>query len=291
LRGWPRGGLSPLRIRELHRFLRFLAGRGVEVIPVPIPAINGETLVHHAGQWWQLEPWMPGTADFHQRPSDARLIVAMQLLARLHQEAACYQPTARGQEWFAARALAVSPAVRERIDLLDGWTAERIRQAGDALRGDVVERLGELSRDILDHLQRVRRRLRTDLEDMARIRVPLHPCLRDLWHDHVLFLQDHVTGIVDPSAARTENVAADLSRLLGSMLGPSDSRWETALDAYAAVRPLSHNEQALVRVLHESGVLLSGLTWIVRRVKGRIEPEMLPAVTARLERIRDALPV
>jgi Ser/Thr protein kinase RdoA (MazF antagonist) len=197
----------------------------------------------------------------------------------LHQEAACYQPTARGQEWFAARALAVSPAVRERIDLLDGWTAERIRQAGDALRGDVVERLGELSRDILDHLQRVRRRLRTDLEDMARIRVPLHPCLRDLWHDHVLFLQDHVTGI-DPSAARTENVAADLSRLLGSMLGPSDSRWETALDAYAAVRPLSHNEQALVRVLHESGVLLSGLTWIVRRVKGRIEPG-----------IRDALPV
>jgi homoserine kinase type II len=290
LRGWPRGGLSPRRILELHRFLRFLAERGLNVLPVPVPAINGETLVLHAGRWWQLEPWMPGTADFHRRPSDARLIAAMQLLARLHQAAACYQPSASGQEWFAARELAVSPAVRERIDLLDGWTAERIRHAGDALRGDAVDRFGELARDILDCLQRVRRRLRTELEDMSRIRVPLHPCLRDVWHDHILFTQDHVTGIVDPSAARTENVAADLSRLLGSLLGPSDPRWEAALDAYAAVRPLSDHERALVRVLHETGVLLSGLTWVDRRVRGHIAPEILPAVIARLERIRDALP-
>ena len=81
---------------------------------------------------------------------------------------------------------------------------------------------------------KARRRLRTALEDMSSVPVPLHPCLRDIWHDHVLYTEDHVTGIVDLSAARTENVAADLARLLGSLLGPGDGRWELALESSPA---------------------------------------------------------
>ena len=35
------------------------------------------TLVASDGRWWQLEPWLPGRADFHAFPSEARLAAAM----------------------------------------------------------------------------------------------------------------------------------------------------------------------------------------------------------------------
>ena len=69
--------------------------------------------------------------------------------------------------------------------------------------------------------------------------VPLQPCLRDVWHDHVLFQGDEVTGLIDPSAARTDTVAADISRLAGSLIADDRRAWGKAMDAYQAVRPLS----------------------------------------------------
>jgi Ser/Thr protein kinase RdoA (MazF antagonist) len=95
--------------------------------------------------------------------------------------------------------------------------------------------------------------------------VPLQPCLRDVWHDHVLFQEDEVTGLIDPSAARTDTVAADISRLAGSLIADDRLAWGKAIDAYQSVRPLSREEAALVGILDRSGVLLSGMTWLERR--------------------------
>ena len=49
--------------------------------------------------------------------------------------------------------------------------------------------------------------------------LPLQPCLCDVWHDHVLFEGDTVTGVIDYGGAKIDHVAVDLARLLGSMAG------------------------------------------------------------------------
>ena len=95
-------------------------------------------------------------------------------------------------------------------------------------------------------------------------RLKLHPCLRDVWHDHVLFEGDTVTGLIDPSAARTETPATDLARLLGSLLGDDERRWQAAIAAYREIRPLSDIEAKLARVIDRSTALLSGMTWLER---------------------------
>ncbi len=145
LRGWPPSGLSRARLRELHRFLRFVQQQGVPVLPVPNPNIRGETLVTHAGRDWQLEPWMPGVADFCERPTVARLQSAMSTLARFHWTASRYQPTPDGREWFTGGRLAPSPAVEERLALLDRWSDERLKESARRMSREVSKRFGQIA--------------------------------------------------------------------------------------------------------------------------------------------------
>ena len=121
LRGWPPGSLPRERLIGLHRLLGFLFARGLPEIPVPIAGRNGETVIGQGVRWWQLEPWMPGTADFREHPTRPRLQSAMECLARVHQAAAEYRAPAESAEWFFVRDADVSPAVVERSRLLAQW--------------------------------------------------------------------------------------------------------------------------------------------------------------------------
>ena len=124
------------------------------------------------------------------------------------------------------------------------------------------------------------------LRSAARTPVPLQPCLRDVWHDHVLFQGDKVTGMIDPSAARTDTVAADIARLAGSLIGDDRAAWDFALDAYRSVAPLSDTEARLVGVLDRSGVLLSGMIWLERAEFWQAQPsESQVRILNRVERI------
>ena len=260
LRKWPEGGLPQARLRELHRFLRFLADRDINELAVPVPAADGPTLVRLNGRLWQLEPWKPGEADFKQNPSGARLRNAMHALARLHVAAAEYQPTARGAEWFFQSAAAPSPAVESRLKMIREWNSNRIRVAQADL--DRLHEAGAVADEMLRVFVLCAPKIEAELSSVRESMFCLQPCLRDVWHDHVLFTGDEVTGLIDASAARSENVASDLSRLLGSLLEDDHPRWELALDAYSTVRPLSDRERGLVRLLDRSGVLLSPLHWV-----------------------------
>jgi Ser/Thr protein kinase RdoA (MazF antagonist) len=267
LRRWPDGtsGLPAARIRELHRWLAFLKSEGVTTVAVPVLSRNSSTLVVVDGSTWHLEPWLPGTADFCRDPSDVRLLSAVAALAKLHVAAERHVPSPEGAAWFASRS-GVAPAVSERRDRLLRWTMPH--------RGEMVMHGSQAQRDLAGELATslslLAPRIAVELEQCAAINVRLHPCLRDVWHDHILFTGDAVTGIIDPSAARTENVASDLSRLLGSLIGDAGDRWETALDAYSAVRPLSAEERRLIPVLDRSGVVLSVGHWLERMTSGEL---------------------
>jgi len=285
---------DPSRLRGLHRLLKHVHDAGVTVVPVPIAAVSGETLIERGGELWQLEPWMPGIADFDRHPTDERLAAAMTCLARWHLAAGRFVASDVEHEWFACAAQARSPAVIERREKIQTWSAthcDDARRRLTKLDWPNFRTLGErLLRLFEQHAPHVAR----ELELAARIAVPVQPCLRDIWHDHVLFAGAKVSGLIDANACRTESVATDLARLLGSLVGDDRRRWRFAIEVYQIVRSLSVAEQGLIEVLDQSGVLLNGLTWLTwacveqrsfaEQDRGRIE-QRLSSHLERLERL------
>jgi homoserine kinase type II len=87
-------------------------------------------------------------------------------------------------------------------------------------------------------------------------------CLCDIWHDHVLFDGDKLTGLVDYGGVKIDHVAVDLARLLGSMVEDRADLRTAGLEAYQRIRPLSLQEEELVSVLDETGTLVGLITWL-----------------------------
>lgn len=262
LRQWPQHGLPPLRLRGLHRLLQHLADAGLTFVAAPVRSQTGETLLTRNNRHWQLEPWLPGAADFHANPTEQRLRSAMSALARWHEVVARFQPDAEVREWFGTRPAAPSPAVIERLARLRRLTpgeCDRLRTA-ISRETDAIRR--QLCYEMLDAIQSHRDAVTSQLELTSRQRFALQPCLRDIWHDHVLFTGDEVTGLIDPSACRAENVATDLARLLGSLVEDDPVRWQTALDEYRKHHSLTPAEEVLAIALDQSAVLLSAVTWL-----------------------------
>lgn len=289
LRRWPARELPKRRLQELHWFLRYVDESKLHLLPVPVTSLEGETLIELAGNLWQLEPWMPGCADFSRAPSEARLESVMNVLAQLHCVASQYAPTEWGRKWFSTHSSRPSPAVRERIVMIDEWTPAKVAETLAIMQRESDQSFRTLAERALLRFRESRNTLRASLVHFVNSPVVTHPCLRDIWHDHVLYSGDDVSGLVDPSATRTESVASDLSRLLGSLLGKRNERWNQALEVYHRLRPLSMTEHQLIQVLHTSGVLLSGLTWIDRRIKGQIDDEILPRVVKRMTRTAEVI--
>ena len=289
LRGWPRNSLPIERIAGLHRLLDWISRRGVRQVAVPIRDGEGVTLVEHHGRFWQIEPWMPGSADFSSNPSVSRLRSAMACLAAWHNASRSFAPHQSEAKWFYQASNTPSPAVHERIQRLREWKTRGLRADSTLIPGNSPVDYRAVATHTIDLAAQAAHRVSADLESASRIPLSLQPCLRDIWHDHVLFTGDEVTGLIDASACRSENIATDLARLLGSFAGDDGKLWETAIGNYHAHRPLSDNERLLVRVLDDSGTLLSALAWIDRG--HRFGPTIMesPRVLERMRRLATRL--
>src|SRR5712691_5842395 len=99
LRGLPPGSLPRERLLGLHRLLEHIHLCGVTQVPVPMQSRFGTTLHTEAGQFWQLEPWMPGVADFSSNPSDQRLRNGMTVLAQWNEAASRFEVRTSEAEW------------------------------------------------------------------------------------------------------------------------------------------------------------------------------------------------
>jgi Ser/Thr protein kinase RdoA (MazF antagonist) len=173
--------------------------------------------------------------------------------------------------------------VSERLAYLNEWKESKIHQLKAALPLEGRDELRELGSELAARFDRTAQFVGTKLDLLSRVRFRVQPCLRDLWHDHVLFTGEKVTGLIDASACRSENVAADLARLFGSLLADDRAAWKLAIAEYEQQRPLDGNEKALLEALDQSGVLLSGLSWMDRLLLKR---EQASNLTKNLERLR-----
>jgi Ser/Thr protein kinase RdoA (MazF antagonist) len=280
LRAWPPGQPGPGAIDFMHGLLDHLSRQGIRFVPAPLRTIDGVTYIQHLGRYWQLEPWLGGEADFRYRPTDERLRAAMTALAQLHRAAATFtSSTPTGHSASMERRL------RELRAMIDGQLGADLHRIVPDGRWPEMDRL---SRRVLDRIRLLTRDLQP-LLNRPLPWVPLQPVIRDVWHDHVLFEEDDVSGIIDFGSAGIDSVAIDVARLLGSLVGDDERRWRLGLEAYAAGRPLSPEERELVWLSDMTGCFTGGLVWLRRHYLARVRFENPAAILDRVCHFHDRL--
>jgi homoserine kinase type II len=253
LKAWPPAGPSQQRLIGIHELMYFAREKGLRFVPALARSQEGSTCIEQEGRLWDLTTWMPGDADFHAAPTPDRLVAACAALAQLHGVWAQIPPrTPSGS----------CPGVRRRLERVRDWQA----LVGSGWRPVFEETPDQAVRSwaqrAWDCLGRAMGRLPNLLAPWVNRPLPLQPCLCDIWHDHVLFQGDAVTGLIDYGAVKRDHIAVDLARLLGSLVGDDQHLRRAGLGAYARICPLSAAEESLIDVLDESGILIGLANWL-----------------------------
>ncbi len=287
LRRWPPEHPSPPRLSWIHSVAAHAAAHGFDLLPQPITTTDGQTFVHHAGRLWELTPWLPGQADYHQRPSNQRLDNAMLALARLHRAVESFE--------HVDTHLGPSPGAIDRRIRIAKLLAGELTELSAALEArPVPPEIADIGRRWIAAFPLAATVAAPLLDDAAGFRVAQQPCLRDVWSDHVLFTGDEVTGIVDLGAMRVESVATDVARLLGSMVGSmvgslvgdDAALWQTGLASYTSLRPLDERELHLAFALDLGNVVLSGTLWLRWLL---VDGRQFDDIAAIINRLRNGL--
>lgn len=257
LRRWPPDFTDASRLTFIHHVLYYVFHESrFQKIPVPVPTAGGSTYLEAAGHLWELTPWLPGDADYHPASSVAKLRAALAALAQFHQAAA----TARSARAYLRTD--IPPGLLERRSRLAELSDSRLAAIAQARSPDVAPEVFECSQHLIERFQELRPRVSNVLQRLGDLQFPLQPCIRDIWHDHVLFQEDHVSGIVDFGAMRVDQVAGDVARLLASLAIHHVEHWQIGLEAYTAVRPLSPAEIRLLDAYHVANAAISGINWL-----------------------------
>jgi len=170
------------------------------------------------------------------------------------------------------------PAIERRWRALAEW--DRLVAAGWRPRPAPDDPVAPYAEAAWDRLPGVLSQTRADLVHWRHQPVPVQPCLCDVWHDHVLFDGDRVTGLIDYGAAKVDHVAVDLARLLGSLVPSELDRRAAALRVYQGIRPLPQPE--LVELLDRTGVVVGLTNWLRWLYHEGREYADRPAVTGRI---------
>lgn len=259
LRRWPIEHPTPERLRFIHAVLNHAAENGVTFLPLPITTRGGRTFVEHGGHLWELTPWLPGVADYERSPSDEKLHAAMTALAQFHSATADF----KANQTQAATSLAAgAPAITKRLDRLRELANGGIESLSRAIADMTWPEFASLARQFIADLSRAIPSAIAKLEPLAGLSLTQQPCIRDVWHDHILFSGGRVTGIVDFGGIDIDTPTTDIARLLGSLAGDDAAAWRIGIGAYSEMRSLSQGESQAIPALDIAGTLLAGCNWI-----------------------------
>jgi Ser/Thr protein kinase RdoA (MazF antagonist) len=255
LRRWPASAGPAGRLDDILHFQSAIAADGLPA-PRPMRALDGSFAVTVQGSLWGLSSWMPGVADYWKAPSVQKLEAALAMLAKIHAAASQVKQGFAGQ--FPR--LAKSPALIHRAELLEGLLSNGVSALTEAVKDRRTD--ASLAREVIELLEQTAPPLLGASQRWAQVKLPLQWRLTDVWHDHILFTGDDVSGVIDFDAAAIDTPAGDIARLLGSLAGDDPRSWQLGIAAYERVRPLSAVERTVVPLLDASGTVLSAANWV-----------------------------
>ena len=283
--------LPPARLSELHYLLREMSRRGCDTIAVPMLAINSTpsaviTWLKYDENVWQMEPWMPGASMTGQELTSLHLSAAFVALDQFHRLAAESVDAVSRSEWFWKGQLS-SPAAQRRLSIANDLSGGMLVTLRQRISCDPDERFRGLAMRVCDSIQKWLPWLLRELTDVGTMRFTLQPVLRDIWRAHVLFTDCAVTGLIDLTAAASDHVALDVTRLLRSWYGADNAKIHLAVDKFQRLRIFNTNERRLLQAFDAATVLLSPVTWLRRRVDSGQTAACSEDVIARLTELTD----
>ena len=261
LRRWPGGLEAKETLERIHSLLAQASRSGFDDRLLPRPLVNrsGKGVTRSGNHLFELTAWLPGQADYWNQPTDTRLRAAARTLAEFHAATGC-SPAAKRREQESGL-----PGLRKRInfirDLREGLLSRIEGELGKALP-QPLGWLREPGWQVLQHFKNLSPEIESRLQSMEKRPWSRQVCIRDIWHDHLLFEGSRVSGLVDFGAIGTDHVATDISRLFGSLFGSCSRHWEFALREYQAVSELLPPELELIVVYDRSTTMLAGLSWL-----------------------------
>ncbi len=248
LRVWPAGEMDRQRITYSHSLMKLARDNGLSFVPKVLTTRTASTTIVQANRLWDLCTWMPGMAAIPGQVNRGQVEAACAALALLHQAWAAIAPGS-----------GPCPGVHRRLEAFRDWDARTRTSSLGFSPHDPAQMWAERGWGLLQiHADKIPFKLRPWVDRT----VSLQQCLCDVWNDHVLFEGDVVTGLVDYGGVKTDHVAVDLARLLGSLVEDRADLRAAGLEAYSRVRPLSLQEEELVSVLDETGTLVGLITWL-----------------------------
>jgi homoserine kinase type II len=281
--------LSVSQLDGIHRVLIHAFNEGCEFVAKPMRLEDGFTTVvaglpsSPSAGLWELSNWVPGNAV--STFSNAQIENTFASIARFHKSAAQVNLAFGPSPNLALRQTQLAKLVRPDSPTLD-QASEMLKTA--SLDGNLRDHLQR----IVDRLQRVPlahiASLRLQLNKFATEDLPLHPVVRDLRAEHLLFTDDRLTGLVDFDAMQMDSVAYDLSRLTSSMR-LNETQLHLAFSTYHSQRPIQTAEAKLVQVLTAISRLLAPLSWVNWLVLEQRSFSNLAAVEQRLKEVTDDL--
>jgi Ser/Thr protein kinase RdoA (MazF antagonist) len=248
LRSWPSNGPDRSHLEQIHAWL--IEAGDLGFLPLPIATLDGRTLVIDDGRFWELTPWLPGSADLARPPTSEHLRAMFAGLAAFHVRLSLY------------RTDGPSPGLEARTQEIDRLILGEFDHLRAAIDRNPSDPASTLARAWLDRVVRLASRTRIDSRQGAGRVLPLQPCLRDARPDHFLFEDDKLTGLVDFGAMGRDTVAADLARLLAEAVGSDRVARSEALRAYESIRPLVEPEVRSIEAFERANALLGPARWV-----------------------------
>lgn len=300
LRRWAKDYPDLERLEFIHAVLWHADQEGFRKLPVPVETLEHMSYVEEDGHFWQLEPWIPGKADFRHNSSLNRLVRAMTELAEFHNavrsfpiakecgitpvlqshEAALLQWTDDFCDQLERRIRIQSqplPELKSRdprvlfiSDLSDSDSFRRNEQRyiGNSVtisipsRSNQEKRLEEVALRILNATRKMRSSLLAQVVRCSNYSMQFQPCIHDIHLGHTFFDGDLFTGFVDFGAMDVDNVSVDVARLLESLTAGDPALWVAGLTAYQSVRGLTLEERETVQVYRKTFAAVTAMRWL-----------------------------
>jgi Ser/Thr protein kinase RdoA (MazF antagonist) len=227
-------------------------------VSAPLHARDEKSFAELGEFLWELSSWMPGVADYRDNPTPEKLQAAFQALATIHNASDGSSPGKRRDNCPVGCSAGLEKRFAHLDDFLHGGGANLLAAINEAANGS--ERA--CAREALQLASELAPSQWSELRSLRHEVFFLAWCLRDVWHDHILFTGVTVTGVIDFGAAAIDTPAGDVARLVGSMAGDGADRRRLALAAYESVRPLWPVERDAIAHFDSSGVVVAAINWV-----------------------------